>query len=284
MTSSSVTRPCPWRIARRFARARILSWTGGLGMITPATRREVLLDGHVQLVGAAQDDVVALGRLGDVAAELRLGAGPELGPLVLVVGLRFFGGGRLGGERGRGRGLLLRCGRRRASAALVARAALAAATRRAASRAFCSAAASSASAATFAARAASSSRPAVAAASMARLFSFKLCTRLASAALTSVVSAYLRKSARSETACPSAAARCASCAIMVQSSAGTRTQASSHWFIRRDVMSGLRAVGLQSDAFGNGAQDLISAMIFWRSQNVREDDRPATQAASVQVT
>ena len=47
-------------------------------------------------------------------------------------------------------------------------------------------------------------------------------------------------------------------------------QASSHWLVNNDVMSGLRAVGLQSDAFGNGAQALISAMIFWRSQNVRE--------------
>ena len=35
-------------------------------------------------------------------------------------------------------------------------------------------------------------------------------------------------------------------------------------------MSVLRAVGLQSDAFGNGAQDLISADDFLRSQNVRE--------------
>ena len=137
---------------------------------------------------------------------------------------------------------------RRASAALVARAALAAATRRAASRAFCSAAASSASAADFATRAESSSAAAAAAASMALLFSFKLCTRLASAASMSVVNAYLRRPARSETAWPSAAARCASCVMMVQSSEGTIIQASSHWLVSNDVMSGLRAVGLQSDA------------------------------------
>ena len=41
-------------------------------------------------------------------------------------------------------------------------------------------------------------------------------------------------------------------------------------------MSGLRAVGLQSDAFGNGAQDLISAMIFLEISERAGGDRPAT--------
>ena len=35
---------------------------------------------------------------------------------------------------------------------------------------------------------------------------------------------------------------------MSQSSAGTMMHASSHWLVNSDVMSGLRAVGLQSDA------------------------------------
>ena len=64
--------------------------------------------------------------------------------------------------------------------------------------------------------------------------------------------------------------------MMVQSSAGTIMQASSHWLVSNDVMSGLGAVGLQSDAIGNGAQDLISADDFLEISERAGGDRPAT--------
>ena len=49
----------------------------GAGNYDARDAERVSLDGHVQLVGAAQDDIVAPGRFLDVAAELRASLRPE---------------------------------------------------------------------------------------------------------------------------------------------------------------------------------------------------------------
>ena len=73
---------------------------------------------------------------------------------------------------------------------------------------------------------------------------------------------------------------------MVQSSVGTMMHASSHWLVNSDVMSGLRAVGLQSDAFGNGAQALNYADDFFGDLRTcgRDGRRPAGDVSTPSKT